>query len=334
MPWRRWCFAVLLWCAGTALLMAQQAPAAAQNYQDLIHQAEQFMQEKQYPKAADVLRDAMALDPKNSVAYYDNACLLSLVGKPVDALHFLKDAVQRGYLDLPHINSDPDLVNLRKLPAFQEYMEELTPKPDLRIPQDYDKSRSYPLLVFLHGAQSNPAEFRDFLEAELMDTEYFILCPPGGLLITTTTYTWNPATDTERILKCIDATVAKYNIDRSRIYLGGFSAGAVMTYVVGLQNPGRFAGLLPCSGALQQQYLTPELLKAAQAVPVFMIQGTQDDAGLVRLAQATLKTLRDNGNPALLYPFEGGHVLPVPFYDVFVQAMMFLNQHRAVSAAK
>ena len=53
-------------------------------------------------------------------AYYNQACLLSLMGKKTEALAALRTSMEKGYRSLGHIATDKDLDAIRQMPEFKE----------------------------------------------------------------------------------------------------------------------------------------------------------------------------------------------------------------------
>jgi tetratricopeptide (TPR) repeat protein len=65
---------------------------------------------------------AIELQPSFSGAYYNIACIYSLMGNEVEALKALKWAVARGFNDVRHMRSDPDLDAIRGTREFEEIL--------------------------------------------------------------------------------------------------------------------------------------------------------------------------------------------------------------------
>jgi len=66
---------------------------------------------------------AIELDPEMAVAYYSLACCHALEGKKKVALKQLKLALEKGFCNRGHINSDSDMDSLREEPGFKELMK-------------------------------------------------------------------------------------------------------------------------------------------------------------------------------------------------------------------
>jgi len=67
---------------------------------------------------------AIELDPEMAVAYYSLACCHALEGNKKEALKQLKLALEKGFCDRGHINSDSDMDSLRQEPGFKELMKQ------------------------------------------------------------------------------------------------------------------------------------------------------------------------------------------------------------------
>jgi len=60
-----------------------------------------------------------AFFPGDPQVRYHLACSLAAVGRTDDAVQVLADAIELGYRDFDHLESDPDLEALREHPQFQ-----------------------------------------------------------------------------------------------------------------------------------------------------------------------------------------------------------------------
>ncbi len=120
----------------------------------------------------------------------------------------------------------------------------------------------HPLIVFLHGRGSNEddlLELSDFLPPQFICVSIRASFPYeyGG-------YTWFGLDEyfavnidqllesCEAIIRTMDEIKQKYPVDTSRLFLFGFSMGAMISMVLGLTNPGRFRGIVAHSGTLPQ----------------------------------------------------------------------------------
>lgn len=129
------------------------------------------------------------------------------------------------------------------------------------------------LVFFVHGAGGSGAGFaNDTRGNTTADREKFIAAYPsassnGG------SGTWDDMFGTGNFpffLAVIDTIDARYQIDRKRVYMTGFSQGGMISYVAGCSYSDVFAAVAPVSGHSG----TSCTLK--RPVPLFMTFGTKD----------------------------------------------------------
>ena len=70
----------------------------------------------------------IASDPNNSGSYYDQACLLSRMGKFDEAVVALRTAFEKGYRAFAHIENDNDMDGIRNRPDFIALIQEYKKK--------------------------------------------------------------------------------------------------------------------------------------------------------------------------------------------------------------
>ena len=82
-----------------------------------------YMQQKKYNKAAEDLKKAASLDPRDPAVFYNLAALYALQKQLDLALEALDKALDLGFNDYDSLRKDPDLNNLRKHPEFRQILE-------------------------------------------------------------------------------------------------------------------------------------------------------------------------------------------------------------------
>lgn len=103
-----------------------------------------------------------------------------------------------------------------------------------------------PLVISLHGYNQDAAYQREQTQWEsVADTAMFVVVFPNGI-----NKSWDTSgeTDTKFIEAIIDEMSNLYNIDRERVYLTGFSLGAMMTYHSITKLGDKIAAFGPVSG--------------------------------------------------------------------------------------
>jgi polyhydroxybutyrate depolymerase len=142
-----------------------------------------------------------------------------------------------------------------------------------------------PALVLLHGAtgSSQRAERTSGFSALAKQNGFVVAYPDGTSLgMPAGGLAWNAGgccgraavdkvDDVAFLDAVLDDLIANHAVDPSRIYLGGFSNGAMMTYRFACEEGERLAGIIAVSGALN----VPSC-EAPSALPVLIIHGTDD----------------------------------------------------------
>lgn len=181
-------------------------------------------------------------------------------------------------------------------------------------PLNYDPSRQYPLLLFMHGAgergsdnQTQLTHGGDLLASYETQTKYpaiviFPQCPetawwtlyqrpekPGEKRV----YPYNSRL-TEQIAavkELIDSYIDKGVVDTKRIYVSGLSMGAMATYDLVLRYPRFFAAAAPICGGANLKRLAEFKGKTAFSIYHGEVDGTVD----VQFSRDAYKTLKDAG---------------------------------------
>lgn len=128
-----------------------------------------------------------------------------------------------------------------------------------------------PLIISMHGANQDAAYQKGQAKWEAVtDTAKFVVVFPNGI-----NNQWDISgnTDIDFILAIIDTMQRRYNIDRNRVYLSGFSMGGMMTYHAATRIANRIAAFAPVSG----YPLWGSNYNSSRPVPIIHVHGTADD---------------------------------------------------------
>lgn len=130
----------------------------------------------------------------------------------------------------------------------------------LHLPKAYDRLLTYPLIIACHPGLSNAAQHAESARWHVLgDTAGFITVYPNGTPSTSNSNSrlWNaydqPSTvadvdDVGFINALLDRLISSYGVDTCRVYMSGFSNGAMMTYRMACDFTKRFAAMAPLSG--------------------------------------------------------------------------------------
>ena len=163
-----------------------------------------------------------------------------------------------------------------------------------------------PAIVLLHGVGSHERDLFDL--AEYLDSRAFIVSARAPNVLGPDSYAWYPveftatgpiidadaAEDSRLILlRFIDEVIDTYHVDARRVFLMGFSQGAIMSLAVALTQPEKVAGVVVMSGRLLAEF-QPKIATDLHCMPIFMAHGLNDaiiPIGEARAAQAYLSQL-------------------------------------------
>ena len=159
------------------------------------------------------------------------------------------------------------------------------------VPQGYDASRKWPMVVFLHGLGERGDD--GLLQTAVgignairRNSERFpciVVMPqcPGDRW-------WDKAFD--HIDAAMDAAMDEFSIDKSRVYLTGLSMGGYGTWGYGALHADRFAALMPVCGGGK----TADAAALAK-VPIWAFHGEVDSVVKVDESRSMVKAIQDAG---------------------------------------
>ncbi len=160
-----------------------------------------------------------------------------------------------------------------------------------------------PLLVVLHGVGSNERDLLDL--ADYLDGRFFVISVRAPNALGPDTFGWYPVnwtadgpvgdtqkaeTSRQAILRFLGEAAAAYGLDAARVFLMGFSQGAIMSLFVALSQPDAVAGIVAMSGRLLPEAIAQKASdESLRGLPVFAVHGTRDTV----LPVSEGRTIRD-----------------------------------------
>jgi len=84
--------------------------------------AEVYTRSGQLDEGLEIDLKLIELDPNNAIVHYNLACSYSLLNRLEEALDQLEIAIQLGYEDAGHLDSDPDFANVKSSPRFRSLL--------------------------------------------------------------------------------------------------------------------------------------------------------------------------------------------------------------------
>jgi predicted peptidase len=122
----------------------------------------------------------------------------------------------------------------------------------IMLPKNYNKNKSYPILIFLHGIGERGSDNEKQLiwgsslfQADSIRENYpaFIVFPQCK-----SSEYWFDNWATQTLKGLLDDLQTQYNINGKKIYIGGLSMGAYGTYAIVAEYPELFAAAVAISG--------------------------------------------------------------------------------------
>jgi predicted esterase len=189
----------------------------------------------------------------------------------------------------------------------------------LFVPEGYDSTRSYPLVVFLHGAGESGSDNELQLTANQGATVWakpreqarhpcFVLAPQNpkdpeatspddfGRMGWTTLMQWGfaepfkPEPALETAFTVLRQVMADYNVDRNRVYATGLSMGCFGVFAMNVSHPDTFAAIVGIAGGLD-----PAKAAVLANKPIWVFHASEDPIVDVRFSRDTVRALKEAG---------------------------------------
>jgi len=228
-----------------------------------------------------------------------DSVLASIVQRPDATLQAVQDVLKKGQ---PH-----GLQPVGLLPDEQVVVRDRPYRLSLSIPQSYEPTRDYALVVCLHGAGFTGEAYLDRWKSRLGEG-YILACPtyPAGA--------WFTRRAEDLVLATVQMVQKRYRIDPNRIFLSGMSNGGIGAWLIGMHHAPLFAGLAPMASGIDD-VLFP-FLENLRTTPTYIIHGSQDQVTPVELSRKLAGELKNLGYPYIYrehdrtHAMAGGHFFP------------------------
>lgn len=193
-------------------------------------------------------------------------------------------------------------------------------------PVDYDSSKSYPLVLFLHGAGERGSDNFSQLKwgaAHFADPgmrqQYpaFVVAPQApedswwsnfesndDSTSFSASLKGNPSEPMQLTMELLDELQEEYAIDANRLYVTGLSMGGFGTFDLIEREPNKFAAAVPiCGGGdVTRAFLLKDM-------PIWIFHGSQDEVVDVRHSREMVDAIRlAGGSPGYTEYPDAGHV--------------------------
>ena len=227
------------------------------------------------------------------------AVLATILQRPDATVPAVQEIVRKGQ---PH-----GLQPVGLLPDEQIVVRDRPYRLSLSVPQSYEPTKDYALVVCLHGAGFTGEAYLDRWKSRLGE-QYILACPtyPAGA--------WFTRRAEDLLLATVRNLQQRYRIDPNRIFLSGMSNGGIGAWLIGMHHAPLFAGLAPMASGIDD-VLFP-FLENLRTTPVYIIHGSQDQVMPVELSRKLAGELKNLGYPFIYrehdrtHAMAGGHFFP------------------------
>jgi predicted peptidase len=196
------------------------------------------------------------------------------------------------------------------------------------LPDYFEELDSPPLIVFLHGSGERGYDASEalkgvgpaFEELQLPAVAIFPQCDPEYRA-------FYGAMET-RVMSAIERVIEEFHVDRSRIYLSGYSMGGSSALWLAARHPSIFAGMISVApgitwvGAEPPPHLpdavrapfeamfvaanrTETIAKNIASVPTWFLQGTADEPCPIEETRSVIEEMRNIGCEPIVTEYDG-----------------------------
>lgn len=316
------------------------------------------MIEKDYAEAASYYLYLLKHNIDDALSYYELAKCYAYMGYEQYASNFLIMAINYGFNNFSLIQEEEAFKLARKNPSFVKKYQSVLDfgkglglnvyvnaekiiKCRVLLPEDYDSTKSYPLLIGMHGYGGTTEGFSQLWN--VFDKHSFIYVVPEAPYTNSPNdynpvkgYSWSIMVQDLELFKRSDhlssefiVNVKKYMCEHYKIdksYILGFSQGGAYAYVTGFKNPDKFDGII-CFGARipdTQKYpwfLSEEDIEKANTLKVFIAHGKKERQSY-KSALGYKRKLKKYGYNVDCYIFDDGHVID---HEAFRKAIEWMG---------
>jgi phospholipase/carboxylesterase len=186
-------------------------------------------------------------------------------------------------------------------------------------PAELRSDSVFPTILALHGRGSNEGDLMGL--AEYLPKQYLWICPRGPFDLGPDSYEWFQITqigkpDPKRLANAlssidrfIDEVIANYPVDKSKIYLLGFSQGSIVSLSYALTKPQRVAGVIAQSGYIPHESGLQIDGAGVKGKPIILTHGVQDPMLPVDWSRRSRDTLLNLGAHLEYHEFNMGHTI-------------------------
>ena len=166
------------------------------------------------------------------------------------------------------------------------------------IPESYDSTKTYPLVMYLHGMGNNYSVYLDWYNSDIQARNpCFVFTPKTPISWADWSGWWDQLTEPMiAALHVMDSLTAVYSVDTNRIYVYGISMGGEGTFDLLHKYPDKFAAAMSVCGGGQ-----PFWAENISKTPFWMFHGSADNVNPPKLTEQVFNELVKIGAKKMRY---------------------------------
>ena len=189
------------------------------------------------------------------------------------------------------------------------------------IPKKFSADKPAPLIIALHfGGHVTPYYGLHFMQLlvqpALRGLNALIIapdCPVNG---------WANSASESAVIELIEHIKEKYNIDREKVLLTGFSMGGMGTWYIAARHPDLFSAAIPISSSTDE-----DTLNRIKGIPFYVIHSTGDKVLPFKDVKGLVKKLKKRGYPVRLKVlWDVNHYNTAAFEDSLREAIPWIKK--------
>jgi predicted esterase len=271
-----------------------------------------------------------------STIYNWRFCTACLMGDPALALRLIEQALDAGYwYGEADLREDSDLAAIQGMPEFERLIAIAgrrrdvalaQAKPELNILEPATSAAPYPLLLALHGNNSNIAGSERYWRSAA-DHGWLVALPQSSQVMSAGHYGWNDRDWAVReIVQHMVAVREQHPIDLERVVVAGFSMGGGLAAWLALSGALAACGFIGVGPFLANVESVLPLLEAPREPPLrTYLVASQRDVYCYGVAQKLAELLPPHGIACELelHP-DLGHDFPPEFERSLIRGLEFI----------
>jgi predicted peptidase len=174
----------------------------------------------------------------------------------------------------------------------------------LFVPKNYDASKSYPIVMFLHGMGNNHTVYLDIYNNDIQQKNpCFVFTPKTPVEWGDwSSWSWDGtgfsslSIPTQMAIHVLDSIISKYSIDTNRLYVYGISMGGEGVFDLLHKMPNKFAAAIAICGGGFAHWASN-----IANTPLWMFHGSADEINPPDLTERVYNKLIEIGASKMRY---------------------------------